>query len=447
MTISKVIDNGFCIGCGACKVASEEAVNIEFTKGIYQAQIIDIKKEKVISKVCPFSDDSADEDKLASSLETRYHHDYIGKYNQLFAGKVTSDNQRVSSSSGGMLTHTLVKLFESGKINRVLHVKTSDTEYGFEFSESTTIADINKKTKSKYAPVSLSSIIEELKQDNGFTAITGVPCFIKAIGLLEKENIIDPIKYKLALFCGHYKTSHYGELLSWNSGVAPDELSSVDFRVKNNGKNAIDYYVEAVDKNENSHLGRVSMMFGSNWGHGFFKPLACEFCDDICGEVADATYGDAWLPEFMHDSLGTNIVITRNSDIDSLFKNSLAKEEIWLKDLSVDELFSSQAANFRHRRGGAIHRKNIIKSWTPKVRNDVCLPFASHKKERVYKYRLELSAKSIEVFESSKRKGSIFYFKIKMLPTVFAYEIENMGFKKGLLGCLKSLYKAFFNAR
>lgn len=39
MTIEKVIDNGFCIGCGTCKVVNPEAVDIHFQDGIYEAEI------------------------------------------------------------------------------------------------------------------------------------------------------------------------------------------------------------------------------------------------------------------------------------------------------------------------------------------------------------------------------------------------------------------------
>lgn len=444
MSIKKVIDEGYCIGCGACNVADNENIKISFKEGMYKAKIVGEVSDKV-SKVCPFSDDASNENELAKFDDSKNYHRHIGNYSKLLAAKVSNDTKRENSSSGGLLTYTLEKLFENDEIDRVLHVKSNDDGYGFEYSESKTLCDITSRTKSRYFPVSLQQISEKLKnQDNSRTAITGVPCFIKSISLLEKENHISPIKFKLALFCGHYKTAHYGELLSWNSGVNPQEIDSVDFRVKNNGNTAVDYYIGVDDKLGEKHLGRVSRMFGSNWGHGFFKPMACEFCDDICGETADATYGDAWLKEFMSDPLGTNVVVTRNKIIDDIVEKGLNKKELWTKPLSVDDVFDTQAANFRHRRGGALHRKDIIKTWTPKIRKDVCEEHKASKSSIVYKKRLMLSKESILVMEKAKKLNSLVYFKVVMLPKVFSYEISNLGFKKGVVATLKATYKAFF---
>lgn len=39
---------------------------------------------------------------------------------------------------------------------------------------------------------------------------------------------------------------------------------------------------------------------------------ACDFCDDVFAETADIALGDAWLPEYVQDGNGTNVVVTRN---------------------------------------------------------------------------------------------------------------------------------------
>ena len=33
----------------------------------------------------------------------------------------------------------------------------------------------------------------------------------------------------------------------------------------------------------------------ADWGMGIFKLGACDYCDDIVGETADISFGDAWL--------------------------------------------------------------------------------------------------------------------------------------------------------
>ncbi|MGC9322644.1 MAG: Coenzyme F420 hydrogenase/dehydrogenase, beta subunit C-terminal domain, partial [Kosmotogaceae bacterium] len=57
---------------------------------------------------------------------------------------------------------------------------------------------------------------------------------------------------------------------------------------------------------------KASDFYGYNWGYGFFKYKACDYCDDVVSETADVSVGDAWLPEYVNDSGGTNVVIVRN---------------------------------------------------------------------------------------------------------------------------------------
>lgn len=65
MSIQKVIDNGFCIGCGACKAVSPNAIDIKFHNGIYNAEIVrEEKLNNITTNVCPFSDDSINETEL-----------------------------------------------------------------------------------------------------------------------------------------------------------------------------------------------------------------------------------------------------------------------------------------------------------------------------------------------------------------------------------------------
>ena len=37
---------------------------------------------------------------------------------------------------------------------------------------------------------------------------------------------------------------------------------------------------------------------------------ACEFCDDVVGETADMSVGDAWLPGYVSDWRGTSVVVS-----------------------------------------------------------------------------------------------------------------------------------------
>ena len=46
-------------------------------------------------------------------------------------------------------------------------------------------------------------------------------------------------------------------------------------------------------------------------GSDYFTPDGCNVCSDHLAELADISFGDAWLPEFEVDKLGTSIAISR----------------------------------------------------------------------------------------------------------------------------------------
>lgn len=437
MTIEKVIDNGFCIGCGTCKVVNPEAVDIHFQDGIYEAEIYNRERLKSLaSKVCPFSDDSKNENELKLKDPRLKDSKYIGPYSKILTGGVSSDSSRENASSGGMTSWVLGALFNSKLVDSIIHVRESGHGH-FEFSIADSNEEILNNKKSKYYPVTLSEVL--LKLDSAKTyAITGVPCFIKSISLLQDQGYFNNIKYKLALFCGHFKTSHFSEMLSWELGVNPKEIQSIDFRKKIKGHAASDYFVEVESLNNRQHRGRISEMFGTNWAHGLFKPSACDFCDDICGELADVTFGDAWLPEYTNNWLGTNIVISRNLTIDSIIESGINSGELLLGEVAEADVIRSQAANYRHRRGGIIARKKQLSlKWLPKKRLDLCTEFYDENRDETFALRWELASESRRLFSLAKSKNNFYYFKIPMFFKLLNYDIK----EKGLVNTLKSILR------
>ncbi len=91
--------------------------------------------------------------------------------------------------------------------------------------------------------MTLSQVLQEVIHKPGRYAFTGVPCFIKAIRLLAKDypDFGRSVVFCLGLVCGHLKSRGFAEFLAWQMGIAPDELSGFDFRVKLNDRPANRY--------------------------------------------------------------------------------------------------------------------------------------------------------------------------------------------------------------
>lgn len=430
MSIEKVIKEGFCVGCGACKVSSADSVSIEFQEeGYYEANVKN--KEALVSEVCPFSDDSINETELGAELYSSTNDNYdtkVGFYIGIYAGNVTDETQRLNASSGGLTSWITEQLLLTDQVDAVVHVGESDKLFGYQVSRSIEELRSKNRKKSRYYPVSYNDVLNELKDSKERIAFVGIPCFIKSIRLLQKSGTLKNIKYCISLLCGHMKLEGFAQSLAWQSGVHPRELKSVDFRVKKEGFLASSYFFQATNKAGMQVTVKNGDLLGANWGLGFFKHKACDFCDDIGGELADITLGDAWLPKYTQDYLGTNIMIVRNKVIQDLLESNGL--DVSLEKVDVETFFNTQAGNYRNRRGGILARTSLSNEWLPKKRLELCKEYeGDNKQSAIYRYRTKISKASNDNFIRAKRFNSILLFKILMLPKLLKYNFLLNGFK------------------
>ena len=342
--INKVISGGYCIGCGACAVQDDSISIQESAMRMPQASLAHDSEQ---SNVCPFAS-ATSEDEIGRRLyeSDSYFDKRVGFYLNNYVGHVHEYQYRSNASSGGMVTWILVELFKMGKIDGVIHVGESHSKKEiFEYQVSETLEEIEKKSKSRYYPVHYEQALKKILGNGKKYAFVGIPCFVKSIRLLAQANkqVEESISYCISIFCGHSKTKAFSEMLAMQQGVAPEQISSIDFRVKNPKQPANRYNVQ-VSRKEQVNISRAKPsiptreLYGLDWGLGYFKPKACDWCDDIVGETADMSCGDAWLPETVGDSLGNNIIVVRNRLFQDILKEGFLSDKIALTPVSVDKV-------------------------------------------------------------------------------------------------------------
>lgn len=453
--LQKVIDNGYCIGCGACSFIDKN-IKIERNQfGIMQANYVDVPHTKA-SEVCPFAakdNETVIGERLYKEVPGIKFEKRLGYYAGLYAGHINNDELRINTSSGGVLTSLLLYLIENKIIDGVIHVKANKQEVDlFDYALSTNANEIMDRAKSRYYHVSFSEMRDLLMSDefDGQYVFVGVPCYIKSVRLLcdEIPKLKENIKYFFGIFCGHMKSSALGELFAWQKGITPEKLSAVDFRVKNLTGLASQYSVSVQEYEKMPILEQSYKLYGSDWGLGFFKPKACDWCDDVSGELADITFGDAWLDEYTGDSLGTNIIIVRDQKLHDILLSECLLKKITLEILSEEQIIESQSGNYRHRQEGlSVRLESALKrkEWTPEKRiqiGDYDLP---KKREKLYRVREKLSEKSHVYFFEAKKKSNLIWFVLRMLPLEIQYHFYNNRLIKGTIKSLLNLYKFICN--
>ena len=413
--------------------------------GCYQAELdpatttLDATHESAALHACPFSGHGENENEIARQLygdhEKSEFHDRIGYHLATYAGHVVENGYRARGSSGGIGSWILSELFKLGEIDAVIHVGAVSPEKNgtlFEFKISRSLEEINERAKSRYYPIEMSRVLAEVLERPGRYALVGIPCYIKAFRLLAQQHseLRERIRYTVAIVCGHLKSSRFAELFSWQCGIKPGDLKTIDFRHKIEGQAANLYGIEVQGKRDGAEVTDCKTnadYYGSNWGHGLFKYSACDYCDDVLGETGDVAVGDAWLPEYVHDSKGTNVVVVRDPRIREIIETGMREQRLKLDSVDADAIAASQDAGLRHRREGLQYRlflKDQQNEWRPPKRVEAKEDHLTEKQKTIFGLRIDLAAQSHRAFLKAREAGSFDVFKRLMQNLQDQYDAQ-----------------------
>ncbi|MBA6381227.1 MULTISPECIES: Coenzyme F420 hydrogenase/dehydrogenase, beta subunit C-terminal domain [unclassified Colwellia] len=347
--IKSIVQSSMCIGCGGCAGAKDQmGFNSE---GLYQPHFSALEELDGKEKLCPFNptpDESSKRASLNTNIESNKYHKYIGNYSSMYAGY--SDSHRKTSSSGGVSTWILEQLLEQGLVDKIICVG-SDDDGCYEYKIVNNVNDLVASSHTKYFPVTLNNVLNEVAESNDSYAIVGLPCFIHAIKLREKydSKLKGKIKFKIGLFCGGYKTKFFTEYLSGLCGVDKTNIQLPQYRVKKKEGVAVDYLFSVLEKSSAKNKSVSMNNVGDMWGTGLFKPEVCDYCEDISAELADVSIGDAWIPPYLNSPLGNNVVICRNRSIEKIIKQGISNNTLSLDIINEEQILQSQRGNIAHR--------------------------------------------------------------------------------------------------
>ena len=425
--MERIISGGYCIGCGACK-AADPSIRIELDQyGKFQAQETESSgnDSSTALKVCPFSDEGPNEDELGKRLfgDACLHDESLGYYQKLFVGHIQEDQFRAEGASGGLISWVLAELLRRGKIDAVAHVKKvecPDDGVLFRYGISRTEDEIRSGAKSRYYPVEMSGVLEQIRAKPGRYAVVGLPCFIKAIRRLADEDpvIKERVVFCVGLVCGHLKSKAFADYFGWQVGISPGRLEEIDFRVELENRPAWDYGVYL--RGEGKEVVKpTSELSGANWGHNFFRYSACDFCDDVFAETADIAIGDAWLPEYVMDSKGNSIVVVRDPIVGQLLERAQEEGRVLLHPEMENRIAESQAGGLRDRREGLayrLHLKNKNQLWAPRKRVDARPAGITRRRRSIYENRSAIGEASHAAWEESVNQHDIEMLNKQMSP-------------------------------
>lgn len=425
-----VISGGYCIGCGACASVVDSPYRMQFGElGTYLPTLSaqsspSAAQHAATAAVCPFSAAAIDETTIAAGLfgdETAWHAD-IGFYRKTYVGHVVEGGFRERGSSGGMGSWLASELLAAGLVDGVIHVTACADPCGdrtllFRYRVSRSPEDVLRGAGSRYYPICLADVLAEIRSRPGERfAVVGIPCFIKAVRLLARQDpvLASSVAYCIGLVCGHLKSAAYADFIGWQLGIAPAEIGAIEFREKTPGRNANHYTARVTNRlSGESRAKPMTELQGGSWALGFFKQKACEYCDDMIAETADVVVGDAWLPRFVKDHRGTNIVVIRHPDICRLVGDAIAAGRLALEPVTADVIAESQRSGLRYRREGVAVRLADARDrgeWTPPKRVQPGRAGVGHGRVAVYRQRENLARATHTAFLAALDAGNLQLF-------------------------------------
>lgn len=344
--IEKVKSAKLCTGCGTCDgICPNSAIKMNVTcEGIYLPQI-ELSKCDSCGKcwsTCPAY--SMNFKQFNSQIFDMKPNTIIGSYLKCYFGYSENDNIRYNSSSGGLLTQLLIYALESGIIDGALVTKMNVTNplipYPF---IARTKKDILDAAKSKYCPVPVNSVIREILQakENERFAIVGLPCQIQGIRKAEMINssLRKKVVLHLGLFCNHTPTFLATKFILTNLGIDENDIVKLNYRSKGwPGGMSI-----ALQNGQEFLVPHFSPIY---WGVAFnlfFLPTHCTLCSDKLCELADISFGDAWLPELAKDKQGTSLIVIRSKIGETMIQDVLEAGVITLTGVSPEAVIRSQS--------------------------------------------------------------------------------------------------------
>ena len=365
VTISDVVVNGWCTGCGTCAgCCPADALSMEPTAdGRYVSQLDENRCTAcgLCRKVCPPANENFRplNEFVFGGLPDNV---LLGNHRGCFLAHSADADIRFRATSGGCVTTLLLGLLRSRQIDGAVVARlAADDPLRAESFIARTEGEILSAIGSKYLPVPVNTMLSQIGSESGRFAYVGLPCHIH--GLRRAQMAIPALKEKIpflfGLVCSRTMSHHGWRLVLDKMGVNPGDIRELKFR----GDGWPGGLTVTMCDGSLKTMPMLGSWFSEIFGGFYFSQPYCALCDDVLADYADISFADAYLPEVIKaDKVGTSIVIGRTEAGRALIEQMRSDEQLEASDLSANRVLASQGFVTLYKKRNLPARVRIL-SW------------------------------------------------------------------------------------
>lgn len=379
--VSIIRDAGLCMGCGICEGICPVEGAIQVVIDQHRQEYLPVVNYDVCTHcghclvVCP--GDKVD----FIQLEKEFLHgpekdDRFGVYRKCYIGLATSNEIRKNSTSGGAVTALLIYALEKGIIDGALVLGMSDTN-PLETKPfiARTPEEVISASGSKYCPSAIDTGLKDILHEQGRFAVVGLPCHIHAIRIWENHNprlrtkLSEKLVLHLGLFCANNNTYLGTKYFLANNNIAPGDVREIRYRGEGwPGKIVVtkkDGTKHVIRRGTTEKKWYRKALFSSAFHYDFMLPR-CLVCPDLTSELADVSFGDPWIREYIiTEKIGKSLMIIRNEIGDQFITDALEERIIEVEEVPSSLVRRAQNYSFKEGVGARINLQRAVGRTTP----------------------------------------------------------------------------------
>jgi coenzyme F420 hydrogenase subunit beta len=304
-SLAQIIENDLCHRCGSCiGICPTGVLACDDNEYPHIKNLSACTDCDLCVRVCPGDefDYQGTQTAMFGDSSRVDEHNTHGTFLKGVLAHATDPELQQASTSGGLVTATILGLLEAGEIDGAVCLVSDETTLW----RGKVIIARNKEQlwqalKSKYAITATNTIFSEIIATPGRYVLVGLPCqihgFHKAAALNKK--LAERVVLTMALFC-HAAVDHQGFKVIWDT-LPPEIAARAQRYISRVGKHPGSPCVELDDgtlypvyfgHKEGYRPTSIEMI---NMLYRLYTPKRCMTCFDALGEFADIAVGDPWM--------------------------------------------------------------------------------------------------------------------------------------------------------